>query len=119
MTEFIGRKAEREQLQQLLDKKTSSLVVVYGRRRVGKSRLVEEFAQKLNLLTFAGLAPREGITMQAQLDEFSRQMTRYHHPFKRHTDWSDAFYELAMFAQVGRTVILLDEITWMAMEEPD
>jgi AAA+ ATPase superfamily predicted ATPase len=42
---FIGRKAEIEQLKTLYKKKTSSLVVVKGRRRIGKSRLIREFAQ--------------------------------------------------------------------------
>ncbi len=43
---FIGRKAELALLNDLFAKKTSSLVVIKGRRRIGKSRLVEEFAKK-------------------------------------------------------------------------
>ena len=44
---FIGRSIELAQLNDLLQKKTSSLVVVKGRRRIGKSRLIEEFAKKM------------------------------------------------------------------------
>jgi uncharacterized protein len=44
MAKFIGRTNELKDLQWFLKKKTGSLLVVRGRRRVGKSRLVEEFA---------------------------------------------------------------------------
>ena len=40
---FIGRKKELESLNLLLKKKSASIVVIRGRRRVGKSRLIKEF----------------------------------------------------------------------------
>ena len=46
MSKFIGRQPERKLLEDLLLKQTASLVVVYGRRRIGKSRLIEEFANE-------------------------------------------------------------------------
>lgn len=65
-TIFIGRKAELERLKALYKKKTTSLVVVKGRRRIGKSRLIGEFAKISNAQTFwsfAGLAPEDGISV--------------------------------------------------------
>jgi len=59
---FIGRELELKQLNDLLSKKTASLVVVNGRRRIGKSRLIEEFAKNKTFYHFVGLAPKEGIT---------------------------------------------------------
>lgn len=44
MTKFIGREKELESLKGLILKKSASLVVIRGRRRIGKSRLAEEFA---------------------------------------------------------------------------
>ncbi len=44
MTRFIGREKELESLKGLLQKKSSSLVVIRGRRRIGKSRLAEEYS---------------------------------------------------------------------------
>ena len=41
---FIGRKKELERLELLHKKNSASLVVIRGRRRIGKSRLIEEFA---------------------------------------------------------------------------
>lgn len=45
MVPFIGRQRELKQLKTLLDRNIASLVVVKGRRRIGKSRLIEEFAK--------------------------------------------------------------------------
>lgn len=47
MTKFIGRKKELESLKGLFRKTSSSLVVIRGRRRIGKSRLAEEYASSL------------------------------------------------------------------------
>ena len=42
---FVGRKEELKVLLDLWEKRGSSLVVCSGRRRVGKSTLIEEFAR--------------------------------------------------------------------------
>jgi len=41
--QFVDRDNELEALNRLLDKKSAALVLLYGRRRVGKTRLVQEF----------------------------------------------------------------------------
>ena len=43
---FFGREDQISQLESLWDKRVSSLVTCRGRRRVGKSTLVEEFARR-------------------------------------------------------------------------
>jgi len=65
---FVGRELELEILGEFLQKKTSSLLVIKGRRRIGKSRLAEEFAlrNKLKLLLLEGLAPEPRVTAQDQ-----------------------------------------------------
>ena len=42
---FIGRKAEMSRLRGLFKKKSSSFIVVRGRRRIGKSSLVSKFTE--------------------------------------------------------------------------
>lgn len=71
---FVGRKDELERLNSLLGKKSASLVVVKGRRRIGKSRLVEEFAKGKRFLVFSGISPVEGTTTQSQRDVFAKQL---------------------------------------------
>ena len=57
-SKFIGRKSEMAALFELWEKRTSSLVVCRGRRRIGKSTLIEEFASKVDTLyVFEELEP--------------------------------------------------------------
>ena len=46
-SQFIGREAEMNRLKGLLEKRSSSLIVVRGRRRIGKSRLLAEFGKEM------------------------------------------------------------------------
>ena len=49
---FIGRKHELQLLHDFQKKGAASLVVVYGRRRIGKSRLIEEFGKNKSFMPF-------------------------------------------------------------------
>ena len=71
---FLGRQTEIKQLEQYVKKKTSSLIVIKGRRRIGKSTLVENFAKKYKFMKFSGFPPSENTTRQSQLNEFSIQL---------------------------------------------
>lgn len=116
---FIGRELEISRLNDLLAKRTASLVVVNGRRRVGKSRLIEEFARGKNFLQFSGLAPGEGVTAQDQRNEFSLQLSKQTKlPDIQVNDWSKLFHLLSDKTKEGRIIILFDEITWMAHDDP-
>ena len=120
MSVFIGREDELAQLKRLAKKRSASLVVIRGRRRVGKSRLVREVAHQLGmtLYTFSGLPPEPeldpSVMEELQRLEFSRTLQRHFHEEKQHEDWSDAFYDLSKHTTKGKVLILLDEITWMA-----
>lgn len=116
---FVGRKEEIERLNLLFSKRSASLVVIRGRRRIGKSRLVEEFAKKKNFIRFSGLPPTESITAQTQREIFAKQMTdQLGLPGLSATDWSDLFTFLSRQAYKKQTVILFDEISWMGSKDP-
>lgn len=120
MSIFVGRKEELELLHTLFAKKSASLVVIYGRRRIGKSRLVEEFGKNTKMYSFAGLAPRENITLKTQLEEFCRQLKRQIKTKQSYfEDWGDAFYELSQHTQRGKCIVFFDEITWLGSCDPD
>ncbi|MCB1118993.1 MAG: ATPase [Chlamydiia bacterium] len=118
MIQFIGRKKEFADLQLLLKKMVASFVVVRGRRRIGKSRLIEEFGKSARFLEFTGLPPTKGTTAKKQRQEFMRQ-------FKENCgyssldvdDWGDIFSLLAKETATGRVIILLDEISWMGSKD--
>lgn len=118
---FIGRKPELERLKALYKKKTPGLVVVKGRRRIGKSRLIGEFAKISHAHTFwsfAGLAPEDGISAQQQRDHFARQLSlTLKIPPMTFLDWSDAFEHLSLHIKPG-DIVLFDEISWMGSKDP-
>ncbi len=118
---FVGRRQELERLQTLYNKKVPGLAVVKGRRRVGKSRLIAEFAAQnpqSKLWDFAGLAPRDGMTAQNQRDYFARELALHLKiPPLTFQDWSDAFEHLSRHIKSG-DIILFDEISWMSSKDP-
>jgi AAA+ ATPase superfamily predicted ATPase len=117
---FVGRGKELRALKLLERKKTASLVVVRGRRRIGKSRLIEEFGKKYRFYPFSGLPPQDSATAQSQRDEFTRQLTTMTRlPEVTVDDWSKLFLLLANETAQGRVIILLDEISWMGSKDPD
>jgi hypothetical protein len=117
---FIGRKKELNSLELLLKKKSSSLVVIRGRRRVGKSRLIKEFVANKKSWVFSGLPPVPGMTKQRQLDAFSVQISQnLNMPKIQVSEWLEYFAFLGDQAKGNKIVIVLDEISWMGSEDPD
>ncbi len=122
MALFVGREKEREEFRQLLRKKTASLVVCEGRRRIGKSTFVKECARDADhFLAFEGLPPRPGLGAKEQLEVFAQRLAEQTQAPKVGLEsWPQAFQLLAsLLPAKGRTVLLFDEISWMAMGEPD
>lgn len=117
---FIGRKKELESLELLLKKKSSSMVVIRGRRRVGKSRLIKEFVSDKKSWIFSGLPPVPGITKQRQLDAFSVQISQnLSMPKIQVSEWIEHFTFIGNQAKGKKIIIVLDEISWMGSEDPD
>ncbi|MFC2049467.1 ATP-binding protein [Chlamydiota bacterium] len=119
MTRFIGREKELEGLQGLIKKKSASLVVIRGRRRIGKSRLAEEIASSFpKSYTITGLPPEKGVTAKDQREEFARQVRRLRIPSFNTDDWGDLLTDLALHCRRGKVLVVLDEITWMGGLDP-
>jgi AAA+ ATPase superfamily predicted ATPase len=120
MPGFIGRQAELERLVETTQKSSASFIVVRGRRRIGKSRLIEEFAKGFaNYYVFAGLPPEKHTTAKHQLDEFARQMARqFHTASAQYQDWSDALWAIGERVQTGKVLLFFDEISWMGSKDP-
>ena len=111
---FIGRTEELATLARLLNKRSASLVIVKGRRRIGKSRLIREFAKDFTFVDFSGIPPSAQTTEQTQRDEFAHQLEKkFKLPRLKSDNWGDLFTVLAKQTCQGRIVILLDEISWM------
>jgi AAA+ ATPase superfamily predicted ATPase len=117
---FFGRLEELEQLQSLRFKKVASLVCIQGRRRIGKSSLIDKFSKTFKkFVVIQGLAPNPEIKNQNQLDHFAQRLSQVLKcgPYK-FTDWTEAFSALSRETQKGEILILLDEISWMGKHDP-
>jgi len=120
MSDFLGREYELGLLNGLLSKDSASLVVIRGRRRIGKSRLVEEFASRHKFYSFAGIPPHEKTTATSEKEVFIKQLQKYFNTDAiENNDWWDILWFLAEKTQSGRVVILFDEISWMGAKDPD
>lgn len=115
---FVGRKRELSELNGLLNKKSPSLVVIRGRRRIGKSQLAKEFGKGHTFLQFSGLPPDGSTTAQTERDVFSKQLGINNLPAVKADDWTDLFSFLARENKEGQVVILFDEISWMGSKDP-
>lgn len=120
MTEFIGRRDELKLLGELLTKRIASLVVVRGRRRIGKSRLIREFGKSIPSHIFSGIPPTKDMTKQSQIDAFCRQIERaFGAPKFSVEDWGAVFWHLGKLCANSRVMIALDEISWIGSKDPN
>ena len=114
---FYGREDILDDMMALWGKRVSSLITCRGRRRIGKSTLVAEFARKSSarFIRIEGLKPKRGFTNDDELNNFMTFLSLQTDSVKEACDnWAQAFK--ALDAQIGdseRTVVLLDEISWM------
>jgi AAA+ ATPase superfamily predicted ATPase len=120
-SDFVGRKEELARLHMLSDQNRSAIAVIKGRRRIGKSRLASEYAKirGCRLLTFSGLAPSQEINLQQQIDHFAAQLClQVGIPRITFNDWYDAFNCISHHLSGQPTIILFDEISWLADKDP-
>ena len=118
-TPFVGRATELGYLKQLPAKRVASFVVITGRRRIGKSRLVEEFGKGKVFYTFSGLAPTDKTTAQDQREEFARQIhSHWGIGGLKATDWGDLLDIVVQQVSRGKAILFFDEISWMGSLDP-
>ena len=120
---FIGRESELDALSTLWRKPLAALVTCRGRRRIGKATLFREFARRnrAELLVIEGLGPRKGQTDADQLRNFGERLCAQTLGARVVPDsWPEAFRLLGERLDDRRkTVVLLDEISWMGRHCPD
>jgi AAA+ ATPase superfamily predicted ATPase len=115
MSTFIGRKEEIELINRLLRRPDSNIVVINGRRRIGKSTLAEKIAENYNFFSFSGLAPGVSATTVGQVNHFLSQLSeKTGISYEECTDWYKALNRLSdAIPKDEKCIILFDEISWM------
>ena len=112
---IIGREKEIRQLEKCLASKESQLVILYGRRRVGKTFLVNQ--------TFGGqftfkLVGDYTLKKDGQLNNFHEELRRKGGTAPVPKDWQEAFYQLRDYLDGlddgKKHVVFFDEMPWLA-----
>lgn len=121
---IIGRKQEIEELEHLLESDKSEFLAIYGRRRVGKSFLIEEVYGKKMAFSTVGLyfnkEDRPSLRYrQEQLAHFYESLIQYGLSENENcpNNWLEAFRLLRKLLEANkskRKVIFLDELPWLA-----
>jgi len=114
---FIGRKQELNDLNRLYKAKGSKLVVLYGRRRVGKSALIDQFMLDKKHLRFEGLEQGRVKTQIAQFVlDLSEQLNDELLKQVKLDSWQPLLdYLTKFFAQTkDKYILFLDEFQWLA-----
>ena len=117
---LIGRKKEIQTLKKISKSSKAEFIVLYGRRRIGKTFLIREFFTNQNCLFFQSTGLQNG-TLKKQLRNFADAMSEiFTHgvQIKTPTSWDDCFRTLNQFLESSKdnrkTVIFMDEVPWMA-----
>jgi len=117
---FIGREKEIATLEQTYRTAEGRLVVIYGRRRIGKSRLVEEFGEgKKSFYHFEAI---EGLDTAGQIQHFTAQLfAQKKEPLAaslQFRTWNEVFSyvtdHLIETTAGTKPILFFDEFQWMA-----
>lgn len=118
---FIARERECSELRRCLESNRSELAIVYGRRRVGKTYLIENFFDDKFDFKFVGARNQNTRT---QLSNFSRTLKRFcGRSVGQLKNWSDAFFALEEYLETlpekSKKVVFFDEMPWIDTKRSD
>lgn len=115
---FFNRKDELAALDERWQSRRGELMIVFGRRRVGKSRLITHWSRKRRHLYYEATGGSE----RDHLDDIGREIARVS---KRHVhseppaSWRMAFAAFEDLLEDGPIVITLDEYQFLARRNPE
>jgi len=105
---FIGRENELDKLNRMYNSDKFESVIIYGRRRVGKTTLINEFCKGKNTIFFAALESNR----QMNLEAFSNAV--YANANITFKGFEDIFIHIAKIAQSERLILVIDEYPYLA-----
>lgn len=113
--QIVGRKDEIADFERFIESEKSEFVVVFGRRRVGKTFLVREYFDGRFTFYHTGMANTE---IAMQLKNFNTSLCKYGNaPYPEVTTWYNAFRQLIFLLSKAKKktkkVVFIDEMPWM------
>lgn len=115
MDKLIGRERECEELDWAVKSQRSELVILYGRRRVGKTFLVRRFFDDTYSFHYVGAHKQK---KETQLQNFKEALERFsgNTEIPALTTWHEAFHQLANYLDNcpdKRKIVFFDEMPWI------
>lgn len=116
-TSFVGRGTELALLDSLWSSLGATMMILYGRRRVGKTRLLTQWIQQKGKRTLYWVA--EPSSAADQLRSFSQAVYNFAHPQYPAPDdftyasWPQVWQQVASLAEQERLALFLDEFTYL------
>jgi len=110
---FIGRKKELQNLNSLYDTDRFQFPVIYGRRRVGKTALINEFIKDKDTIYFTGIETNA----KQNLENFSKSIFNYTTGFDAapvFSTFQEALEYVFSLADKKRIVLVIDEYPYIA-----
>ena len=127
--DIIGRKREIRALEEYRASDKPEFLVVYGRRRVGKTYLIREFFSDNFCFYVTGMVNEESdekpiVSMKRQLAAFNASLNKYGtQSYDLKANWFDSFCQLEHLVESaqakGKKVIFIDEMPWMDTSRSD
>lgn len=113
MDMFIGRDKEIRALERLYQSDKFEFVVIYGRRRVGKTALINHFIDGKKAIYFMGVESNE----KQNLENFSKSIIEYSSGIQTETSFSS--YQSALeyvfkLSENERVILAIDEYPYVA-----
>ena len=110
---FIGREHELAALNKLYESDKFEFVVIYGRRRVGKTALISQFIDDKNAIYFMGVESNA----KQNLENFSKSILSYHTGMDAETSFLSfqaALEYVFKLAEKERIILAIDEYPYVA-----
>lgn len=110
---FIGREKEQQQLKEYINSDQSEFIAVYGRRRVGKTFLIQKVIGNDYAFFVAGM---NKVTMRIQLNNFMQSIRKKQPNVPPAKTWFEAFVALENYLEslpTGKKIVFIDEMPWM------
>lgn len=109
---FIGRKNELHTLNTEYNR-NSSFVVIYGRRRVGKTTLIKEFLKNKSAFYYLATEELESQSMKRLANVIARTTKNTLLQKIEFTDWLDLFQLIADYKPEEKKVLVIDEFLYL------
>ena len=121
MCAIIGRKQEIAELTRRYESGRAEFIAVYGRRRVGKTFLINEVLGDGMVFHHTGLSPydrKRRVSLKSQLQNFHFSLIRHGlEGIAQPKSWMEAFFMLEQLLERldngSRQVVFIDELPWM------